>query len=147
MKMWQKNYYVAEKNLQGINPLGLCAPWDDYKNKQCFKNMEKKLRYDTIKLQWIKPTGLGAPWWPLGWHLPTKIQTWRNLVTALKTISVLTMTGEIKKLAPSPKPSTNLLGKKIRMSGLDKAHWKFDNTPEGKFKYQWTLIQLTRTNR
>ena len=25
--------------LQGINPMGLSAPWSDYKNKQPFKNM------------------------------------------------------------------------------------------------------------
>ena len=45
-----------------------------------------------------------------------------------------------QKLAPSPRPSTNMWGDKIRLSGLDKPHWKFSNTPKEKFHYQWTLI-------
>ena len=46
-----------------------------------------------------------------------------------------------QKLSSSPRPSTSLQGHKIRMSGLDMAHWQFSNTPEDKFQDQWTLIQ------
>ena len=41
-----------------------------------------------------------------------------------------------QKPGPSPKPSTNLQGGQICMSGLDMAHWKFDNKPEKWFQYQ-----------
>ena len=27
------------ENWQGVNPIGISAPWADYKNKQLFKNM------------------------------------------------------------------------------------------------------------
>ena len=27
------------ENYQGINPMGISAPWADHKNKQLFKNM------------------------------------------------------------------------------------------------------------
>ena len=47
---------------------------------------------------------------------------------------------------PSSWPSTNLWGKKIRISGLDTAYRKFSNTPKDKFQDQWTLIRLIRTN-
>ena len=44
-------------------------------------------------------------------------------------------------------PSTNLLGKKICMSGLDTAHRKFPNTPKDNFQYKWMPIHSKWTNR
>ena len=40
------------------------------------------------------------------------------------------------QLSTSPGPSTSLWGEQIRMSGLDKSHRQFSNTPEGKFQDQ-----------
>ena len=49
--------------------------------------------------------------------------------------------------APSPQPSTNLQGDKIRMSGFDTAHRKLSNTPEDRFQDQLMLIRSMQTNR
>ena len=51
----------------------------------------------------------------------------------LKQINAFMTTCKIKKLVSLPRPSKNLLGKKILMSGLDTAHCKFSNTTEEKF--------------
>ena len=45
-----------------------------------------------------------------------------------------------QKLAPSPQPSKNPRGKKIRMCGLGTALWQFEITTEDKFQDKWTLI-------
>ena len=45
-------------------------------------------------------------------------------------------------MVPLPRPSTNLWGKKIRMSSLDTSYCQFANTSEDKFYDQRTLIQL-----
>ena len=36
----KKLYINMFENWQGINPMGLSAPWADYKNKQLFKNVK-----------------------------------------------------------------------------------------------------------
>ena len=72
-----------------------------------------------------------------GLYININEPTWGN---ALNTINLLTTTSE-KKLAPSPRPSTNLCWEQIHMSCLYAAHWKFANTPEDKFQDQWMLIQ------
>ena len=74
-------------------------------------------------------------------HLPTQLQTLKTWGTALNPINALMTTGEIKKTAPSPQPSTNLQGKKIQISSLNTSHWKYTNTPKDRFQYHWTLIQ------
>ena len=64
--------------MQGINPMGLCVPWDDYKNKQFFTNMKIKqttLRCNTKHIQGTNPMVLSAPWCPFFQPLPTKLQT------------------------------------------------------------------------
>ena len=51
--------------MQGIKPMGLCEPWDNYKNKTLFPNMKIKqttLRCYTKKLQVIYPMVLCPPW-------------------------------------------------------------------------------------
>ena len=45
-----------------------------------------------------------------------------------------------------PQPSTNIHGKKIRMSGLDMTHRKLYNISEGNFKDQWIITKTTSTN-
>ena len=50
------------------------------------------------------------------------------------------------QMASSPWPSTNLQGKKIRISGWDTDHIQFYITPWDKFWDQWTLIRSRRTN-
>ena len=37
---WNKQPYDLTQKLQGINPMGLSAPWVDYKNKQLFTTMK-----------------------------------------------------------------------------------------------------------
>ena len=56
-------------------------------------------------------------------------------------------TSEITQPAPSTWPSRNLRGKKIFMPDLDTPHWQFSNTPEDKFQYQWTTIQLKKKHK
>ena len=65
----------------------------------------------------------------------------------LRDINPLMTTGVTKKMEPLPKPSTNLQGKQIRMSGLDKSHRKCSNTPGDKFQDQQTLVLSMITNR
>ena len=71
--------------------------------------------------------------------------TWRRIY--IKQSNLLMQTSLNVEPAPSPQTYTNLRGKKIRMSGLDMAKWKFANTPEDKFQDQWALIWIMQTNR
>ena len=45
--------------------MGLCDPWDDYKNKKIFTNMKIKQTTficNTKYIQVINPMGIGFPW-------------------------------------------------------------------------------------
>ena len=56
---------MQHKIFQGINHMGICAPWADYKNKQFFTNIKIKqttLRYNTEYLKEINPMALCVPW-------------------------------------------------------------------------------------
>ena len=47
-----------------MKPMGLCAPWSDYKNKQFFTDMKIKqttLRCNKNPFTRINPMGIGAP--------------------------------------------------------------------------------------
>ena len=85
-------------------------------------------RYDTYKPGINKIS--------LGWR------TWWIFYT--KKINKSKWTSMNTQLAPSPQPSTNLRGKKIRPSGLDMYHIQFSNTTKDKFWYQWKLIRPMR---
>ena len=55
---------MYNKKIQGINPMGLCDSWDEYKNKQFFTNIKIKqtaLRCNTKYLQAINPISLCDP--------------------------------------------------------------------------------------
>ena len=72
-------------------------------------------------------------------------RTWRRFY--IKQINQLMQTSLNTKMAPSPRPSTNLQGNQIHMYGLDTAHRKVSNRHEDKFQYQWTLIRSMQTKR
>ena len=45
---------IQRRKIQGINPMGLSASWDDNNNNKLFEDMKIKqatLRYNTNKLQ------------------------------------------------------------------------------------------------
>ena len=136
------------KKFQEIYPMVLCAPSAEsfIHNWKNYQNLYKKTK-TTFCWKYLDPSqnnceGLTQwEYFPLVLHLPIQLQTWRTWGTGLNKINVLMMTGKIEKLALSPWPSSNLQGKKIRMSGLNTAYWQFSNTPEDKFQDQWTLSQ------
>ena len=71
-------------------------------------------------------------------------RTWRRFY--INQINQLKQTSLNNQAEPSPRPSTNLRGKQIRMSGLYTAHRQFYNAPEEKYQYQWTLTWSMRTS-
>ena len=68
----------------------------------------------------IKPMGLCDPW--ANTYLLTQLQTLLMRGTTLKPINVLIAIGATTKPAPSPRPSTNMRGKQIFMTGLNTPH-------------------------
>ena len=68
--------------MQGIKPMGLCEPWDNYKNKTLFPNMKIKqttLRCNKKYLQSINPTDL-FPFDPTLTYKTAKLKNLRNCV-------------------------------------------------------------------
>ena len=96
IKCNKQTYDVTQKRLQVNKQMGLCEPWEEYKNKPLFTNMKIKqtiLICNTKYIQGMNPVGLGAPWCPFIQHLLTRLQTWINWLTALKPINLFMATG------------------------------------------------------
>ena len=113
------------KKMRGINPMGLSAPWADSKTSlmmfvnQCLFHSWKtlyKTQQENLEVIDLKPVTM-----KLG-----------NFLAENKCID--DDRWNKKKTAPSPRPSTKVLGKQICMSGLNTAHWKYSNTTEDKFQ-------------
>ena len=143
----------STKTFPGINPICLGTPWDgaclEPQEKEqysfMFINQSSKI-YQTLSRN--EPSG---PWLPLVRLLSRTPTIGKIFCDVYKTITnnppkivkldelpliqsiYLLQQVKSQKLAPSPRPSTNLWRKKIRMCCLDTAHWQFSITPEDRF--------------
>ena len=112
------------KCFQGIKPMVLFTPWDDtylYNLRDPYK-----LNHQTL-----------VTYYCINYYINTIKNELEEIgMIYLKPVNQLMTKIEITKLAPPPRPSKNLRGKKICMSGFDTAHIKFSNTPEDKFQDQ-----------
>ena len=139
--------------MQGIYPMDLCAPWEYYflhNNKKSESRQQNKYGFllksfiSLTKQLWgIQPMVLCTPW------ADTYLQKLKNEeLEELPWIQSMNWWRQVKSqiFTPSPRTPKKIQGKKIRMYGLDTAHWQFTNTPRDKFQDQWTLIRLMWTN-
>ena len=92
-------------------------------------------------------------WWSNKYDKHNSTTNNRRLEIVTRGIHYINQSNKLKQKsmktqpAPSPRPSTNLRGKQIRISGLCTTHRQFEITPEDKFQDQSTLILSMLTNR
>ena len=82
------NFIMKHKYLQGIDRMGICAPWTYYKNNQIFTNMEIKqtaLWCNTNYLQEVASWEL-VPLWTKLIYTTVNLKNFRNLLEANKLI-------------------------------------------------------------
>ena len=129
------------ENWQGINPMGLSAPWVDYKNKQLF--IKIKMKQSTLwcnkKIQGIKPMGISAPLWWLQKQTIIHKHVWQKILLCntekfqgIKPMGIFRSSMTIKNQF-----CTNMKTKKSNLRC---------NTKHLQESTQWALVPLCQTH-
>ena len=138
-----KTFGCTTKTIQGINLMGFCAPWlDSYLHNwinppnlghqtlmalrsttpMCALKQFKTIIKSTYPNDVYKSMYVEYPYSSTTKNNVNKNQQEELGMTDLNPLNQLMVTSAIKSPAPLPPPSTNLRGKYIRISDLDKAH-------------------------